>query len=310
MKRFVSMGIVLVLLLSLLSGCGASMEMDKADAPAAVAPMEENAMEMVTDSALGEDISSGNSGMELPSQQKLIRRIHMDAQTLSMDDLMSWLEGRVSELGGYFEQKSIRRSGSRDDGSYYRNADMVIRVPVDKLDAFVEQMGQNVNVVYLSEETENVTLTYIATQSRVEALETEQKRLLELLENAETMEDLLAIEARLTEVRSELQTYASQLRVLENQVSYSTIYLNAWEVDKPTVVTQRTVWQKIGDGFVENAGKMWDGLVNAFVWVLTAIPYLVPLALIAGVAWLAFKLGKKLKLGKKAKKASPETEQN
>lgn len=305
MKRFVSISVVLMLLLSLLSGCGASMEMDKADAPAAEAPMEE-VMDMTTAGSLSDDMSSGTSGAELPAEQKLIRRIYMDAQTLSMDELMGWLEGRVSELGGYFEQKSIRRSGSRDDGSYYRNADMVIRVPAERLDEFVDQVGKNTNVIHISEETENVTLTYVATKSRVEALETEQKRLLELLENAESMEDLLAIEARLTEVRSELQTYASQLRVLENQVDYSTIYLNAWEVDKPTVVTERTVWQKIGDGFMENAGDMWNGLVNAFIWILTAVPYLVPLALIAGVALLAFKLGKKLKLGKKVKKAKTE----
>ena len=67
--------------------------------------------------------------------------------------------------------------------------------------------------------TENVTLQYVSTESRVKALETEQTRLLELLENAETMEDLLTIEARLTDVRWELENYASQLRVLDNQVN-------------------------------------------------------------------------------------------
>ena len=80
-------------------------------------------------------------------------------------------------------------------------------------------------------------------------------------------------------LRWELENYASQLRVLDNQVDYSTVYLNINEVDKPKVVAERTVWQKIGDGFMDNAGNMWDGLVNGFVWVLTAIPYLVPLSL-------------------------------
>ncbi len=292
MKRYLTILTALLLILSLLAGCGAA-SYDKsemaADAPAAAAPMEE-AMDMTTDGSLSDDMSSGTSGAELPAEQKLIRRIYMDAQTLSMDELMGWLEGRVSELGGYFEQKSIRRSGSRDDGSYYRNADMVIRVPAEKLDEFVDQVGKNTNIVHISEETENVTLTYVATKSRVEALETEQKRLLELLENAETMEDLLTIEKRLTEVRWELENYASQLRVLDNQVDYSTIHLNIWEVDKPTVVVERTVWQKIGDGFRENTGDVWDGLVNTFVWLITAIPYLIPLALIAGVVLVVLKL--------------------
>ena len=184
----------------------------------------------------------------------------------------------------------------------------MIRIPAENLDQFISQVGEEANVTSKSETTENVTLTYVSTQSRVVALETEQQRLLELLENAENMEDLLTIEARLTDVRWELENYASQLRVLDNQVNYSTIYLNIWEVDEPTVMAERTVWQKIGDGFSENAGDMWDGLVEAFIWIITAIPYLIPLSLIAGAFVLAFKLAKKLKIGKKCRKARKQTE--
>ena len=279
MKRYLSVLFALLLLLSMLTGCGASSKgaMTEAAAPQAAPAATEAAMEDALYDEAGSGISSTATAM--PENQKLIRTVYMDAQTTSMDSVMSWLETRVAELGGYFEQKSIRRSGSRDDGSYYRYADMMIRVPAENLDGFLAQIGENAVVTSTREETENVTLQYVSTKSRVEALETEQKRLLELLENAESMEDLLTIEARLTDVRWELENYASQLRVLDNQVDYSTVYLNINEVDKPKVVAERTVWQKIGDGFMDNAGNMWDGLVNGFVWVLTAIPYLVPLSL-------------------------------
>ncbi len=298
MKRYLSVLFVFVLLLSMLAGCGAKEEA-AVSAPGA-APMAEAVMEEVLyDESTSE---SGSGAATLPENQKLIRTVHMDAQTLSMNDLMAWMDSRVAALGGYYEQKSIRRSGSRDDGSYYQHADLMIRIPAENLDQFVSQVGEEANVTSKSETTENVTLTYVSTQSRVLALETEQQRLLELLENAETMEDLLTIEKRLTDVRWELEKYASQLRVLDNQVNYSTIYLNIREVDEPTVMAERTVWQKIGDGFSENAGDMWNGLVNTFVWIITVIPYLIPLALIAGVVLLGFKLGKKMK----RKKVQPE----
>ena len=230
----------------------------------------------------------------------------MDAETQSMTELLVWMDGRVAALGGYYEQKSVYRRGSRDDGSYYHSGDFMIRIPAENLDQFVSLVGENANVTSTSESTENVTLTYVSTKSRVEALEVEQARLLELLENAENMEDLLTIESRLTDVRWELENYASQLRVLDNQVNYSTIHLSVWEVDKPTVVAERTVWQKIGDGFSENAGDMWDGLVNTFIWLITVIPYLIPLALVAGVAVLGFKFGKKLKIKKGKKPTNTE----
>ena len=280
MKKSLSVLLVLMLILGMLTGCGASSKeaMTEAAAPQAAPAATEAVMEEALYDEAGSGISSPATAM--PENQKLIRTVYMDAQTTSMDGVMTWLESRVAELGGYFEQKSIRRSGSRDDGSYYRYADMTIRIPAQSLDGFLAQVGENAVITSNREETENVTLTYVSTKSRVEALETEQKRLLELLENAETMEDLLTIEARLTDVRWELENYASQLRVLDNQVDYSTVYLTISEVDKPKVVEERTVWQKIGGGFMDNAGDMWDGLVNFFIWVLTAIPYLIPLSLV------------------------------
>ena len=303
MKRLFTITLVLLMLLGLLAGCGAKEESAAAPQAAPEAAPEAEAMDTVMEEALYDEskTSSESSGTTMPENQKLIRTVYMDAETLDMDPLMSWIESRVGNLGGYFEQKSIRRSGSRDDGSYYKYADLMIRIPAQNLDQFVSQVGEKANITSTSESTENVTLTYISTQSRVTALETEQKRLLELLENAETMEDLLTIESRLTDVRWELENYASQLRVLDNQVNYSTIYLSIWEVDEPTVIVERTVWQKIGDGFTRNAGRMWNGLVNFFVWILTVIPYLVPLALIGGVVLLGIKLGKKRKQRKEEK---------
>ena len=317
MKRLFTISLVMLLLLGLLAGCGAKSEsaydagysvgttMSPAEEPEA-APMETVMEEEVLYDEAASETGSGSTA--LPENQKLIRTVNMDAETLDLDPLMAWIENQVASLGGYFEQKSIRRSGSRDDGSYYKYADLMIRIPAQNLDQFTSQVGEEANVTSTSESTENVTLTYVSTKSRVEALETEQKRLLELLEEAASMEDLLTIEARLTDVRWELENYASQLRVLDNKVDYSTVYLSIWEVDEPTVIVERTVWQKIGDGFTRNAGRMWNGLVDFFIWLLTVVPYLVPMTLIGGVALLAFKLGKKLNRKKKAKKTT-ETEE-
>ena len=314
MKRYLSIFLVLLLLISALTGCGAKSESDTVyaqsaapeAAPEAAAPEEYAEMEYAEEVLYDETSSEADTGSTaMPANQKLIRTVYMEAETLSMTSLMNWLDERVANLNGYYEQKSVRRSGSRDDGSYYQYADLTIRVPAENLDQFVSQVGEKANIVSTSESTENVTLTYVSTQSRVEALETEQKRLLELLENAETMEDLLTIESRLTDVRWELENYASQLRVLDNQVNYSTIYLSVWEVDEPTVIVERTVWQKIGDGFSENAGDMWDGLVNFFIWLITVIPYLIPLALIGAVVLLVLKMCKKLKIRRKSKKNKP-----
>ena len=89
-------------------------------------------------------------------------------------------------------------------------------------------------MTYSSESTEDVTLAYTDMQSHVAALRTEQETLLSMLGQAQSMEDILAIQTQLTQVRYEIESYESQLRVYDNQVDYSTVYLDIREVARET----------------------------------------------------------------------------
>ena len=84
-----------------------------------------------------------------------------------------------------------------------------------------------------------MTLDYVDVESRKKMLETEQQRLLELLETAESLDDILTIESRLTEVQYELDSKESQLRTYDNQIDYSTVYLDIDEVVRYTPQDRR-----------------------------------------------------------------------
>jgi hypothetical protein len=115
------------------------------------------------------------------------------------------------------------------------------------------------------------------------ALQTEETRLLELMAKAETMSDLLEIEARLTDVRYELERVTSQLRSYDDLVNYATIYLNIEEVKEYTPVAEKTRWQKITDGFVKSLKGVWNGALDFFVWLIVNLPYLLVIGAVAFV---------------------------
>jgi len=189
----------------------------------------------------------------------------------------------------------------------YRHADLTVRIPAEKVDGFVEHVSGVSNVVSSREDIDDVTLTYVDTESRVKALETERDRLLELMEKAETMSDLLEIESRLTDVRYQLESVASQLKTLENQVSYATVYLNISEVQEYTPVAEKTTWQRITEGFADSLEGIWDGAVEIFVWVLANSPYLV---IFGGLAAGAVALLRKRKIRvRKAPRKEEKTEE-
>jgi len=100
------------------------------------------------------------------------------------------------------------------------------------------------------------------------------------------MSDLLEIEARLTDVRYELENVTSQLLVLANKVDYATVYLYISQVKVYTEVEEQTVWQRISSGFKQNLEDIKVGLEDFFVWLVTYSPQLIVLSIVAVVVIL------------------------
>lgn len=298
MKKY----LVIILAALLLTGCGAKMEANMS----ADRVYDEMHYGSVADGYIpGEGKESASVSAAGVQNQKLIRTVDLDVETDNMDPMLAALEEKVAALGGYMENKTIRNGGT-SSSRRYRYADMVIRIPVENLDQFLTHVQGASNVVSYTESADDITLNYIATESRVAALETEQQRLLELLGKAENMTDLLQIEARLTDVRAELEEVASTLRLYDNLVDYGTVALSITEVQEFTVVEEETVWQRIGSGITNSWNNLCEGAENLFVFVIVSLPYLIPIGLATGVTVLVVKLAtRKVKKQPKA----PEQEQ-
>lgn len=308
-KKLLALLLALVMAAAVLTACGASNGDYKTEEamPEAEAPMEEAWVEEEYVSDESGISSASGSAPALPADQKIITTLDITAQTEDMDPLLEKINGKIAQLGGYMEAQEIYNGSAYGNSYRYRNAYLTIRIPADQLQSFVALVEENANVVRQNTSTENVTLTYVGVQSRIKALETEQGRLLELLAQAENMEDLLLIESRLTEVQAELEEYNSRLRVLDNKINYSTIHLDLEEVKEYTPVEEEpeTVWERIGKGLSKNFKDIGKGFVNFFVWLIVAIPYLL---IIGGVAVVVILIIKKSK-NKKAKKNASKPEE-
>lgn len=248
-------------------------------------------------------------GYDSPAPQsenrKWIITTHISAETEDMDVLLSQLEEQIEAAEGYVEDQNIHNGSAYSGHRRYRSADLTVRVPADRVEAFVTKMEDISNIVSSSTNRVDVTLSYADVESRLNALRAEEARLLELMAQAENMSDLLEIEGRLTDVRYQLESAASQLKLYDNQVDYATIYLSISEVQEYTPVEEKTVWQRIGEGFMDSLEGLWTILVELFVFVLAASPYLV---VIAGIVVLIVFLAKKRR-GKKRPPQAPKAPQ-
>ena len=224
----------------------------------------------------------------LPEGRKWIITIDMTVETDDLDMLTADLDQKIKSLGGYVEDQSVH-NGSNYASRRYRSANLTVRIPEEKADQFTSDISGLANVVSQNLRREDITLNYVATSSRVTALETEEARLLELLAQAETMEDLLTIEARLTDVRYELENYTSQLRLYDNQIDYATIYLYIEEVQEYTPVEEPGFFERIRNTFSDALEGLGDGIVNITVFLVGNSPYIL---VFCAMAFVIFKLAK------------------
>lgn len=308
MKKLTALLLTTVLVLTLFTACGASSIAQSAPAMKGDYAMEEMAPEAPAD-MMNSISGAGETGSTaLPENRKWIVTVHMDAETEDLDTLMTGLDETINGLNGYVEDQDIY-NGSNYASYRRRNANLTIRIPAEDVNRFTEAVSGIANVVSTNVSREDITLTYVATESKVTALKTEETRLLELLAQAENMSDLLEIEARLSDVRYELEHHSSQLRLYDNQVDYATIYLYISEVQEYTPVAEKTVWERIRDGFTDSIEGVADGFVDFFVWITANSPYLVVWGIIIALIVLILRKFPKLRIRRKAKKNPPQKEQ-
>ncbi len=239
--------------------------------------------------------AAGGSG-QVASNRKLIRTVHMSVETEEFDTLVAKLEQRVADLGGYMENMSVY-NGSWRNGQKRRDASMTVRIPKEKLDMFVGEVSGLSNVVSKSEDTEDVTLSYVDLESRKKALTVEQDRLLELLGQAVSMEDIITIEERLSQVRYELESMESQLRTYDNLVDFSTVYLSVEEVEVLTPVEEISDFTRMVQGFGHSVGNLLTGIKEFLIGLVVNLPYLIFMAVLVFLAALpvraVFRKGRK-----------------
>ncbi len=288
MKKVLLTALAFSLLLTT-TGCGSSSDSFQATTESvtmdSAASVTNAKAELYEDTALEIEEAAPVEGQNMvESNRKLIKTVHMNVETEDYNELVQTVYQKVEALGGYVEDFSSR---GRDTN---RSGNITARIPKANLDAFLETVEGASNITYRQEAVEDVTLTYVDLESHKKMLLKEQERLLELLDMAETIEDIITIESRLAEVQYQIESMESQLRTYDNQIDYSTVYLNIEEVVRYTPQEPKGTWEQITTGFMENLYSVCDGVKNFFISLIINIPNIVVFLIVIAILALIVKL--------------------
>jgi len=219
------------------------------------------------------------------SAEKIIYEANATLESTEFDATVEALEAMIEKQEGWIESSSLSGNSysnlSRGSASR-RSADYTIRFPSEKFAEVMSELPTLGNVPYSHVYTENVTAQYYDTEARRNSYAAQEQRLLELLDKAETVSDVIEIENELTEVRYRIESLETSLRSWDRRVNWSTLYLTVNEVFEYTPEKPRSYFSSLGEALsdgIELLGDFFLGLAEMLPVLLVVIILIILLIL-------------------------------
>lgn len=162
---------------------------------------------------------------------------------------------------------------------------VTIRVLSDYFDDLLKAIeGQAVFVNYRKINTEDASKEFVDLESRLRTKREVEQRYADILRHkAGTIEELLKAEQQIGELHEEIEATVSRINFLRDQVRYSTIQLEFYQV-----VEEQITEVKAGPSLTEKFSQAFGVGMSGFMTILVTLAYLWPLIIISGVAYYFF----------------------
>lgn len=212
--------LLLVAALVFSSGCAradraapsASMEAAPAAAPTSGSP------------ATGGQAKPGANATPTPADtRRIIRVADVGLETDSPDDAQKKITALADATGGFVVSSDTQRYKG-EDGSESVSTTIVFRVPSTAFESTLEKL-RAIGTRVASEKVtgQDVTEEYLDLEARLRTQRAIEEQYLSILKEAKTINDTLAVQQKLGEVRGEIERAEGRRRYLENQTSLSTL---------------------------------------------------------------------------------------
>lgn len=177
-------------------------------------------------------------------------RLRVDDTRAAAEDIRQIILGSGGEI-----QDEQENSYDRTQEVY-----MTVRVSANLLDSIMNILcGHAEKVENRSVSESDITEVYADTDARLIQKRALEKRYLEILQQARNVEDMLAIERELNQVRSDIESMDGQMRLYDKQVAMSTLVVSLVTVQSGV----NNFFSELGDAF----GRGWTLLQQLFLFL-------------------------------------------
>lgn len=184
------------------------------------------------------------------TERKIIKTAYFSIETYDFDgSVNTLLQDIVLRYAGYVEKADTSVYRIIDDIGL-KSGNYVVRVPQEQFEAARSEIEKIGKVLNSTMGGDDVTGQYYDIQSRLDIKKEEEKRIIQLIERAERIEDLINLEQRLSQIRTDIEIYQTRLNSIDRLSSYSTITVNLTEIrEKDKIVYSDDFLGKLKSNF-------------------------------------------------------------
>ena len=308
---------VLIILAMTFTACGgsASANYSAASTPAAApAAARDGMMYDMASAEIAEEAEktapdTGGGANAALEDRKIVKHSYMSMETMEFDKALEDVTRVIETAGGYIQNQEVGGRSLYNRGEYYeRNANISARVPAAKLEEVTASVGGLCNVVSKSESMDDITDSYYDAQARLDTLELQEERLLDILSKAEKLEDVITLEQALSQVRYEIESITGTLKRMDSQVTYSYLNLDIQEVVEYNIAKNqpKTFWEKLQASGARSLDNITGALQGILFFAIEDLPVLlIFVGLIALIVWVVSRIVKKVSANRPPKPPVP-----
>ena len=222
--------------------------------------------------AVPKPAEAGGAEAEPTRAKKIIRNAVMRFRVDDYGASRKAIDGLLVRFEGYLASEEEVRN------SYSLENTMAIRVPSRHFDALLGGLnGLAAHVEQKSITAQDVTEQFVDLEARLRAKREVERGFVRLLEKAQSVEGMLAVQKELRVVREEIEAVEGRLRFLGDKVDYSTVRLTFYQQLEPTTDPERGFWYEVGlalDTGLDLLGGFFLGLLYVWPFLILIVLFL------------------------------------
>jgi hypothetical protein len=206
------------------------------------------------------------------SERAIIRTGTVRLRVEQFDAARSALTNRARGMGGY-----VGGSGETqhtEQNTTWSSGYLVVRVPAEQFTEMLSSARERGTVLSEETSTKDVTDRLVDIEARMTNLEDRRARLRAFYDRANTTEELLRIEERLSNVQGQIEQLEAEKRSLKQKVAYATLRIELRERHDTPKAAANDSQQSLGGAFFGSIGTIVDIGEGTALVLAGAAPYL------------------------------------